>query len=64
MLFRPFVTDCNTLYVGGRRNALDHLDSAYANGYNPFATRLGVAGFNDALNVEAGLVGVDGELVG
>lgn len=35
---RPFVTDCNTLYVGGRRNALDHLDSAYANGYNPFAT--------------------------
>ena len=35
---RPFVTDCNTLYVGGRKNALDHLDSAYANGYNPFAT--------------------------
>lgn len=35
---KPFVTDCNTLYVGGRKNALDHLDSAYANGYNPFAT--------------------------
>ncbi|MGI6315620.1 MAG: DUF362 domain-containing protein [Christensenellales bacterium] len=35
---RPFVTDCNTLYVGGRKNALEHLDSAYTNGYNPFAT--------------------------
>ena len=35
---KPFVTDCNTLYVGGRKNALDHLDSAYMNGYNPFAT--------------------------
>lgn len=32
---KPFLTDCNTLYVGGRKNALDHLDSAYKNGYNP-----------------------------
>ncbi len=35
---RPFVTDSNTLYVGQRKNALDHLDCAYENGYNPFAT--------------------------
>ena len=35
---KPFLTDCNTLYVGGRKNALDHLDSAYVNGYNPFTT--------------------------
>lgn len=35
---KPFVTDCNTLYVGGRKNALDHLDSAYMNGYNPLVT--------------------------
>lgn len=35
---KPFLTDCNTLYVGGRKNALDHLDSAYENGYNPFCT--------------------------
>ena len=26
---KPFLTDCNTLYVGGRKNALDHIDSAY-----------------------------------
>ncbi len=35
---KPFLTDSNTLYVGGRKNALDHLDSAYTNGYNPFQT--------------------------
>jgi uncharacterized Fe-S center protein len=35
---KPFLTDCNTLYVGGRTNALDHLDSAYTNGFNPLTT--------------------------
>ncbi|MCI8623133.1 MAG: DUF362 domain-containing protein [Provencibacterium sp.] len=35
---RPFLTDCNTLYVGRRKNALDHLDAAYENGYTPFST--------------------------
>ena len=34
---KAFLTDCNTLYVGGRKNALDHLD-AYENGYTPFST--------------------------
>lgn len=34
----PFLTDCNTLYVGRRKNALDHLDAAYENGYSPFST--------------------------
>ena len=33
---KPFVTDCSTLYVGKRKNALDHLDLAYQHGYNPF----------------------------
>lgn len=31
----PFVTDCNTLYVGRRKNALEHLQLAYENGFNP-----------------------------
>lgn len=35
---KPFLTDCNTLYVGYRNNALNHLDAAYMNGYNPLAT--------------------------
>ena len=39
---KPFLTDCNTLYVGSRKNALDHLDTAYENGFNPFATGRGL----------------------
>ncbi len=35
---KPFLTDCNTLYVGYRSNALGHLDAAYMNGYNPLST--------------------------
>ena len=35
---KPFLTDCNTLYVGCRKDALEHLDTAYANGFFPFAT--------------------------
>lgn len=33
---KPFLTDCNTLYIGGRKNALDHIESAYQNGFNPY----------------------------
>lgn len=35
---KPFLTDCNTLYVGGRKNAIDHMDSANMNGYTPLTT--------------------------
>ena len=34
----PFLTDCNTLYVGRRKNALEHMDAAYENGFSPFST--------------------------
>lgn len=34
----PFLTDCNTLYVGRRKHALEHLDAAYENGFFPLAT--------------------------
>lgn len=53
---RPFLTDCNTLYVGRRKNALDHLDTAYENGYNPFATGCHVI-------IADGLKGTDETLV-
>ncbi len=33
---KPFLTDCNTLYVGARKNALDHLEAAYLNGFTPY----------------------------
>jgi uncharacterized Fe-S center protein len=35
---KPFLTDCNTLYVGRRNNALVHLDAAMENGYFPMST--------------------------
>lgn len=35
---KPFLTDCNTLYVGGRKNALDHLESAALNGFSTATT--------------------------
>lgn len=35
---KPFLTDSNTLYVGRRANALDHLESAFENGFNPMVT--------------------------
>ena len=35
---KPFITDCNTLYVGRRKHALEHIDTAYENGFNPFTT--------------------------
>lgn len=35
---KPFLTDCNTLYPGSRKNALDHLDCAAINGYNTITT--------------------------
>ena len=34
----PFLTDCNTLYVGSRKNAPEHIETAYINGYTPYAT--------------------------
>ncbi|MDR0611026.1 MAG: DUF362 domain-containing protein [Planctomycetaceae bacterium] len=35
---KPFLTDCNTLYVGRRNNALVHLDAANENGFSPLST--------------------------
>lgn len=35
---KPFLTDCNTLYPGSRKHALEHLDCANLNGYNTITT--------------------------
>ena len=34
----PFLTDCNTLYPGSRKNALEHLTCAQLNGFWPMTT--------------------------
>jgi uncharacterized Fe-S center protein len=33
----PFLTDSNTLYSGRRSNAVDHLEAAFENGFNPLS---------------------------
>ncbi len=53
---KPFLTDCNTLYVGSRKNALDHLDTAYMNGFSPMSTGCQII-------IADGLKGMDEELV-
>ena len=60
---RVFLTDCNTLYVGRRKNALDHLDAAYENGYNPFATGCHVIIADGLKGTDEALVPIDGEYV-
>lgn len=35
---KPFLTDCNTLYVGRRKEALEHLAAANENGFSPLTT--------------------------
>ena len=54
-LISIFMEEGIDLDVGGRKNALDHLDSAYSNGYNPFQTGVhtiiadGLKGTDEAL---------------
>ena len=31
---KPFITDTNTLYLGSRKNAVDHLETAFEHGYS------------------------------
>ncbi len=60
---KPFLTDANTLYVGRRKNALDHLDSAYENGYNPFTTGCHVIIADGLKGTDETLVPINGEYV-
>ena len=60
---KVFLTDCNTLYVGRRKNALDHLDSAYENGYNPFTTGCHVIIADGVKGTDEALVPIDGDYV-
>ncbi len=53
---KPFLTDCNTLYVGYRKDALNHLDTAYTNGFSPFSTGCHII-------IGDGLKGTDEQLV-
>lgn len=60
---RPFLTDCNTLYVGSRKNALDHLETAYVNGFSPLQTGCHVIIADGLKGTDETLVPIDGEYV-
>lgn len=60
---RPFLTDCNTLYVGSRKNALDHMDNAYENGFSPFSTGCHVIIGDGLKGTDEVLVPIQGEYV-
>ena len=60
---KPFLTDCNTLYVGGRKNALDHLDAAYLNGFTPFSTGCHVIIADGLKGTDEAYVDIDEEYV-
>ncbi len=59
----PFLTDCNTLYVGRRKNALDHLDAAYENGFSPFSTDCHVIIGDGLKGTDEALVKIPGDYV-
>lgn len=59
----PFLTDCNTLYVGRRKNALDHLEAAYENGFSPFSTGCHVIIGDGLKGTDEALVRIPGEYV-
>jgi len=60
---KPFLTDCNTLYVGSRKNALDHMETAYLNGFTPYATGCHVIIGDGLKGTDETLVPVNGEYV-
>lgn len=58
---KPFLTDCNTMYPGFRKNALEHLECAWQNGFSPLSVACpiligdGLKGTDDvAVAVEGG----------
>lgn len=60
---KPFLTDANTLYVGRRKNALDHIDAAFENGFTPYSTGCQVIIADGLKGTDETLVPVDGEYV-
>ena len=58
---KPFLTDCNTLYSGRRANAVDHLESAMENGFNPISAKCDVIIADGLKGTEYREIEIDGE---
>lgn len=60
---KPFLTDCNTLYVGRRKNALDHLEAAAENGFNVQSTGCQILIGDGLKGTDEALVPIAGDYV-
>lgn len=58
---KPFLTDANTLYSGRRANAVDHLQSAMENGFNPISARCNVIIADGLKGTDYREIPIDGE---
>lgn len=58
---KVFLTDSNTLYTGGRSNAVDHLDAAMNNGFNPISAHANVIIADGLKGTEYIEIPIDGE---
>jgi len=58
---KPFLTDSNTLYSGGRSNAVDHLNSAVSNGFNPLTANCNVIIADGVKGTDVREVEINGE---
>ena len=58
---RVFLTDSNTLYTGLRSNAIDHIQSAMQNGFNPIAVSCPVIIADGLKAIDYREIRIDGE---
>lgn len=58
---KPFLTDCNTLYSGRRANAVDHMQSAMENGFNPMSAKCDVIIADGIKGTDFREIPIDGE---
>ncbi len=57
---KPFLTDCNTMYPGYRKNALEHLQCAWENGFTPLSAGCPILIADGLKGTDDVLVPVDG----
>ncbi|MEG2094607.1 MAG: DUF362 domain-containing protein [Lachnospiraceae bacterium] len=60
---KAFLTDCNTLYVGSRKNALDHIDTAMENGFSPLSTGCQIIIADGLKGTDEALVPINGTYI-
>jgi uncharacterized protein len=60
---KPFLTDCSTLYPGSRKNALEHLNIAFENGFSPLSTGCNIIIADGIKGTDETRVPIDGEYV-